>query len=370
MDREYAFGIVGGYGATGSAVLAALVNSCDRQILIGGRDLDRAKQLAARFGSRVCATQVDVLDAGSLDEFCNRCAILINCGGPVMLLQDRVAQAALRSQSHYVDVAGMTLVKERILPHASRIADLGLSFVVSAGWMPGLSELVPAYAIAVAPLQMDAIDSVSVYFSDSGEWSDNALRDGAWLIHSFGWPRPMFFQHGKQTPVKMSAASGIVDLGEPIGRGRFSLVSLPELDELGRRLTDCDFSSYYYLSGWQTAAVVMLVALVPLPERIGIRLFREMFRRNRFPVDGFALARVIGKAQGREAAFTARIVYRNRRDYWMNGIVPATVASLISRRHGVKAGLHYLAGAVDPVASMAELQQAGIEQTEEFQISD
>lgn len=369
MDREYSFGVVGGYGATGSAVATALVNSYDGQILIGGRDLNKAMELAGKLGSRVSAARVNVFDADALDQFCNRCSIIINCGGPVMLLQDRVAQAALRSQSHYIDVAGMTFVKERMLPHGARIADLGLSFVVSAGWMPGLSELVPAYANTVARSKMDAIDSVAVYFSDSGEWSDNAFRDGAWLIHRAGLPRPMYFQHGKQTRAKMSAASRIVDLGEPIGRGRFSLVSLPELDEIGRQLTDCDFFSYSYLSGWRTAAAVMLIALVPLPERLGIWLFREMFRRNRFPVDGFALAKVIGKAQGLDATFTARIVYRNRVDYWMNGVVPATVARLIWRRQGIKTGLHYLADAVDAIPFIAELKQAGVEQTEDFQIS-
>lgn len=370
MDREHTFGIVGGYGATGSAVAAVLVSSCDGQMLIGGRDLNKTTQFTARIGGRTTPVQVDVLDAGSLDEFCNRCSIIINCAGPVMLLQDRVAQAALRSQSHYVDLADMTLVKERMLPLAGRIAGLGLSFVVSAGWMPGLSELAPAYANLVARSKMDAIDSVSVYFSDSGEWSDNAFRDGAWLIHRAGLPRPKYFQRGKQTSAKMSAASRIVDLGEPIGRGRFGLVSLPELDEVGQQLTDCDFFSYSYLSGWRTAAAVMLIALVPLPERTAIRLFRGMFRRNRFPVDGFALAKVIGKAQGREAVFTARVVYRDRRDYWMNGVVPATVARLISQRQGVKAGLHYLVDAVDAIAFMAELKQAGVEQSEDFQISN
>jgi hypothetical protein len=370
MERDYTFGIIGGYGATGSAVATALLKSGDGQILVGGRDLNKTKQLTARNGGRTTAAKVDVLDARSLHEFRNRCSIIINCAGPVMLLQDRVAQAALRSQSHYIDVAGMTVVKEGMLPNGGRIADLGLSFVVSAGWMPGLSELVPSYANLIARSKMDAIESVSVYFSDSGEWSDNAFRDGAWFIHRVGLPRPMYFQRGKQTRVKMSAASRIVDLGEPIGRGRFSLVSLPELDEIGKQLTDCDFFSYSYLSGWRTAAAVMLIALVPLPERTGIRLFRKMFRRNRFPVDGFALAKVIGKAQRREAVFTARVVYRDRRDYWMNGIVPATVARWISQQQGVKAGLHYLADAVDPVPFIMELKQAGVEQSEEFQISD
>jgi hypothetical protein len=72
--------------------------------------------------------------------------------------------------------------------------DLGLSFVVSAGWTPGITELLPVYAHAQAGSQMDSIESLSVYFSDSGEWSDNALRDGVWHLRQTGLPKPGYFR--------------------------------------------------------------------------------------------------------------------------------------------------------------------------------
>jgi Saccharopine dehydrogenase NADP binding domain len=366
MSRNVTFGVVGGYGATGSAVVSELLKSGDGEILIGGHDLSKGAALAAKLGSRVSATQLDVLDPRSLDDFCSRCSIIINCAGPVMLLQDRVAQAAFRSRSHYVDVAGVTFVKERMLPHYKEIANQGLSFVVSAGWMPGISEFVPAYAHAVARSKMDTIESLTVYFTDSGEWSVNALRDAAWYIHHAGLPKPGYFHRGVRTRVEMSAAARIVDLGHPIGRGRFSLVSVPELDELGRHLADCDVFIYSYLSGVRTAAAAMLIALVPLPERLGVQLVRNIFRRNRLPVDGFVLAQVLGLSQRRKFALTARIVYRDRRDYWMNGLVPALVARMIARGKSVCHGVHYLFEAVDPITFMAELKTSGVDQTEDF----
>lgn len=366
MSRPHTFGIVGGYGATGSAVVAELLKSCDGQILIGGRNLNKATAAAGKFGSRVTAAQLDVLDARSLDDFCSRCSIIVNCAGPVMLLQDRVAQAALRTRSHYIDVAGLTVVKEGMLPHAQEIADLGLSFVVSAGWMPGISEIVPAYANAQARTKMDTIESLAVYSSDSGEWSDNALRDAVWFVHQQGLPKPGYFRRGEWTRVKMAAAMREVDLGDPIGRRRFSLVSVPELNEMGRKMVDCDVFVYAYLSGFRTVAAAMLMALMPLPDRLGVRLFRGIFRRNRLPVDGFAAAQVVGLCEGRRFTFTAQIVYRERRDYWMNGLVPALVARMIAEGKSVRSGVHYLADAVDPIQFMAELKKAGVEQTESF----
>jgi hypothetical protein len=61
-----------------------------------------------------------------------------------------------------------------------------------------------------------------------------------------------------------------------------------------------------------------------------------------------------------------RIVFREHGDYWMNGIVAATVARLIARGGCVEPGVHYLADAVDPILFMAELRKAGVEQSESF----
>jgi hypothetical protein len=108
----------------------------------------------------------------------------------------------------------------------------------------------------------------------------------------------------------------------------------------------------------------MLIALLPLPEQFGVRLFRNIFRRNRLPVDGFAVAQVLGRSQGRRFALTAQIVYRDRQDYRMNGLVPAIVGRMISEGKSVRPGVHFLAEAVDPIIFMAELKKAGVEQTE------
>jgi short subunit dehydrogenase-like uncharacterized protein len=100
LGQRATFGIVGGYGATGKFVVSELLRSGTGELLIGGRDPAKLESVAAEFGSKVSAMRLDVLDARSLDEFCSRCSIVVNCGGPVMLLQDRVAQAALRTHCH------------------------------------------------------------------------------------------------------------------------------------------------------------------------------------------------------------------------------------------------------------------------------
>jgi len=367
MSGTDTFGIIGGYGATGRVVASELWKSCDGEILIGGRDLAKGKVLAAEFDSRASAAQLDVLDVHSLDDFCRRCSIIVNCAGPVMLLQDRVAQAAFRGRCHYIDAAGMSLVKERMLPHRREIEDLGLRFVVSAGWMPGISEILPVYADVRARARMDTIESLTVYFADSGEWSTNALRDAAWYIRQTGLRSPGYFRQGVWTRAKTSEAFRRFNLGHPVGPGRFAMFSSPELSEVGHRLNDYDVWIYTYLSGFRTAIAATLIALVPLPEGLGVRLLRNVFRRNRLPVDGFVAARILGRSQGRRLALMVQIVYRERRDYWIHGLALATVARMVSKAKAVRAGVHFLADAVDPMAFMAELRKAGVEPIENLE---
>jgi saccharopine dehydrogenase-like NADP-dependent oxidoreductase len=200
MSEAVRFGVVGGYGSTGSVVVSELWQSSSHEIVIGARHLAKAKAFASQFDGRVTASHLDVFDSSTLDRFCSAASVIVNCGGPVMLLQDRVAQAALRARCHYVDVAGLSFVKERLLPHADEIASQGLSFVVSAGWLPGLTELLPVYAQAHARARMDAIDSVSAYFGDSGQWSANAFRDMAWYLRQPGASQRCLLQERPASP--------------------------------------------------------------------------------------------------------------------------------------------------------------------------
>lgn len=105
------------------------------------------------------------------------------------------------------------------------------------------------------------------------------------------------------------------------------------------------------------------IAAFPLPEALGIRMMRNVFRRNRLPVDGFAWAQVIGRSGRDKLSLTVQIVCRHRRDYWIHGLTQAGVARMITEDK-VKPGVHFLADAVDPSVCMAELRKAGVEQTE------
>jgi len=358
MSRSFTFGIVGGYGATGKIVASELCKSSGGEILIGGRDLARAKALAAELGHKASAARLDVLDANLLNDFCSRSSIIVNCAGPVSVLQDRVAQAAFRQCCHYVDPASLGFVKERMSPHSPEIQAAGLSFVVSAGWSPGISDLLAIYAYTQAKARMENIESVTSYFADSGEWSENGLRDVVWFIRQRGLLRkPGYFHRGEWTRAARSITFPTVNIGDPLGAGRFVLVATPELEEIGRQLKDCDFFSYTYLSGYRTLFTSVAMAVLPLPQGFAVRLARNMFRRNRFPVGGFVVVHAVGQAQGRRTIVKTQVSFERQRDYWIHGVTLATVARMIAEGKGVRPGVNFLADAVDATLFMDELRK-------------
>lgn len=367
MDQKGAFGIVGGYGTIGRVVASELWKSCGRQVLICGRDQAKGEALAAGFDGRVSAEGVDVFDDDALDRFCGRCSVVVNTAAPVMVLQDRVAQAALRANCHYVDAASLLVVRDRMLPRNGEIADAGLSFVMSAGWFPGMSELLPAYAEVLARRRMDNIQSVSVYYGDTSDWSRNGFQETAWLIRHLGSSWRGYFRRGQWVPVGMFQASREINLGGRVGPRRFFMSATPELSEIGTRLSDCTFTAYGCVPGLRVGLAGALISLLPMSQGLGARLLQSAFRKNRLPVGGFVVCQVTGRSEEHEVTLTVQTVYEEPRAYWITGLVTATVARMISEGRRVKTGVHFLASAVDPSEFMAELRRSGVDQTENLE---
>jgi len=365
MDRAATFGVIGGSGSTGKAVAKELRSSTNKAILIGGRSVAGLEAVAADLGAAVSAVQVDVRDPRSLQKFCGRCSVVVNCAGPVSELQDRVAQAALRTGSHYVDVAGLTLVLERMMPHDHELSALGLACVVSAGWLPGMTELLAAYSLAVSRTRMDAIHSVSIHSGDSGEWSNSAMRDIVWYLRKFGRRRPRYLRHGEWVRAKLSEVLIDKDMGGPIGRCLFSMSCLPEVAELIGRLKNCDGRAYTYLASRRTAVVGSLIALLPFSRDFAIRTIGPALHAESLPVGGFSVVEIQGRSEDREVLHRYQVMFERGRGYWMTALVAATVARLISEGGQVNTGVHFLVDAVDPVTLMQELRKVGVSQMQE-----
>jgi hypothetical protein len=140
-------GVLGSYGAVGTAVVADLARD-GLALRLGGRDGDRLAAQATRLrGTETQVVAVD--DDAALARFCTGCAVVVNCAGPSYRILDRVAVAALAAGAGYVDPGGDEPVMRLLDAGALRAA--GRRVVLNAGMMPGLSSLLPRWLAGQSP---------------------------------------------------------------------------------------------------------------------------------------------------------------------------------------------------------------------------
>ncbi|MCP4119509.1 MAG: hypothetical protein GY737_29745 [Desulfobacteraceae bacterium] len=173
--KKKCIGIIGGYGQGGLEAAKTLLELTDYEIMIGGRDLEKAEAAACDLGPRAIAGQVDVWREPSLDRFCRQCRLVVNCAGPSRRILDTVALRALAAGIHYMDMGGDDVLYDRLVPLQESIGKKGLGFITSTGTYPGLSGLFPAYT---ADRYCDRVDSLILYFVNQGDvLTQNAAYD-------------------------------------------------------------------------------------------------------------------------------------------------------------------------------------------------
>ncbi|MFC4034729.1 saccharopine dehydrogenase NADP-binding domain-containing protein [Streptomyces polygonati] len=147
MSRHPVIGVLGASGAVGRAAVRELRALGHTALRLGGRRPEALHEVAAseagRGGGDASVAEVDADDPASLARFAAGCAVVLNCAGPTYRLRATVPAAALAAGAHCVDVAGDDPAAEDLAAAGS--APPGLSVVLSAGTLPGLSGILPRW---------------------------------------------------------------------------------------------------------------------------------------------------------------------------------------------------------------------------------
>ena len=219
-------GIVGGYGRVGLEHAQYLIKTTDYEVLIGGRSSRKADKVATDLGARVSTQVVDIDDSSTLDAFCRECGLIINCAGPSWHVLDRVAIAALRQSIHYVDPGGYNTLYKILAEKENEIKNKKLRFIISAGLLPGLSEVFPAY---IAKTEFDCVDYLEIYYVGHDKWTYNSAYDIASSfqeMENYGFVKfedGLIKKLGKLTSIKQ------IQLPSPLGSVRVFPFFPPEI---------------------------------------------------------------------------------------------------------------------------------------------
>lgn len=194
--------VVGGSGAFGQRLCARLCERSDFQVVVAGRDRDKAGA-AARALAKTARHPIDTacLDATSVtgDALAALGATLvINASGPFQASNYALAEAAIAAHMHYVDLADDRRFVTGITKLDDAARDRRVSVISGASSVPGLSSTVFEY-LAKDLVQVEAVEiaiSPGADFDPGLATTQSVLR-GIGRVHSvyqdgnwhrrFGW---------------------------------------------------------------------------------------------------------------------------------------------------------------------------------------
>ena len=222
--------VLGGYGFFGERIAASLARDANLQVLVGGRNRDKAAQAARRMGiSDAAAVRVDASDPGLVDVLrLLRIDVLVHTAGPFQEQDYAVARAAIAAGCHYLDLAdGRAFVAGiEALDEAAR--SRGVSVISGASSVPGLSSaVIDRYAPRFARL-----DSIRMGIASGARAPGLATVRGVFSYCGKPFRR---LENGEWRP-----SHGWLDLQrhrfpEPIGARWLGSCDIPDLDLFPRR---------------------------------------------------------------------------------------------------------------------------------------
>jgi saccharopine dehydrogenase-like NADP-dependent oxidoreductase len=159
MDRDKIL-ILGGYGHSGTHASSELYHTTHHTITIAGRSRDKARGLAKSLGSRAEGIVVDPECRKSLLEAMSDARLVINCFKPSRGPNRQIAETALESRCHYVDISNYDELKGILNGRERQIFRNELVWCTSAGILPGLTSILARYLAEM----LDSIDRMSIFF--------------------------------------------------------------------------------------------------------------------------------------------------------------------------------------------------------------
>ena len=149
------FLILGGYGYTGKLLAKHLLGRTDANIILAGRNLDKAQAFADELNDkRISVKRVDASNAVSLHDAFHAVDFLL-VAAPTTQFVETVVAAAINAKIDYLDLQYSSRKLAILNEMASEIEKAGLCFITEAGYHPGLPSAMVRYAAA----QMDEIHS-------------------------------------------------------------------------------------------------------------------------------------------------------------------------------------------------------------------
>jgi hypothetical protein len=355
--------ILGGYGYTGKFLAKHLLAQTNVEIVISGRNLEKAKTFADELNdSRVSVRQADAADLQSLTQALQGVTLCL-VAAPTTQHAGTVIRACIDAHVDYLDVQYSSRKLGALYAAEKEIKQAGLCFITEAGFHPGL----PAAMIRYAATKLDVVESAFTagYLNMKSIPYTEAVDE---LMEGFIDYQAQVYKHGAWTKPS-SWDSRAFNFGNDIGKRTGYSMFFEELRDIPNLIPSIKDTGFYISgSDWFTDLIITPIVFVGLklaPKR-GLRPLGKLMwwaMGNSKPPHMVALkVEAKGQVNGRQAEAWAQIAHPD--GYELTAI--PVVAYLLQYLDGTarRAGVHMMGHIAEPQRLFKDMQRMGAEITE------
>lgn len=358
--------LLGGYGYTGKLLARRLLEESAAEIVLAGRQADRAREYADQLngefgGRRVSSCRVD---AASKDDLISALAgtDFLLVAAPTTRYADTVIRAALDAGVDYLDIQldanKLTLLKSL----APEIERAGRCFITEAGFHPGL----PAAMVRYAAAQMDTIDAAVIagYLNMGQALPYSEAVDE--LMEAFRHYEGQVYEKGSWTKTT-AYKTRKMDFGGEIGvRNCFSMFfeELRELPDMIPSLHELGFymSGINWMVDWVITPLVMAGLKIPsarLTRRLGKITWWGMQNFSRPPYLVALQVEATGERAGQPVKLACRLAHPDGYEFTAIPVVACLKQYLDGTAR--RPGLWYMGQWVEPQRLFRDMEAMGVQ---------
>lgn len=362
--------ILGGYGNTGRPLARLLLQESDAQLVLAGRNLEKAQlfanELNRKFtGDRVRVDRADASDLSSLSQAFNGIDCVVMASSTTQFVR-QVASAAMKAGIGYLDIQYSSKKIAYLKSIDTEIKRAGSCFIADGGFHPGLPALMVRFVAQYYDKLVSAIVG-SVIKEDwkSLEVEESTISELVELINDY---EMAIYKSGKWKRVSIVTTSDYIkmDFGGEFGNqfcAPMMLEEMRDLPELFPSLQETSFNvgSFNWFVDWVIMPLAMFgmklwpqAALKPMSRWMhwGLQTFSKP------PYGTLLKVEANGEKDGRPK--TVQVTISHPDGYLFTAIPVA--ACLLQYLDGSidKPGLWMQALVVEPTRFMADMQRMGI----------
>lgn len=346
MDFNGKILIVGGYGAVGKTISAALADLFPQKVVVAGRNYQKAKDFSVELDQKVTPLKFDSSSISENDERLDDISVVVMC---IDQTDTTFVTQCIKRGIHYIDITANYDVLSKIESLDSLAKNHSSTVVLSVGLAPGLTNLLAARSKQVVKNVQFANIYVLLGLGEKHgkaayKWTFDDFNDEFFVKEDGERIRVKSFEDGKQTlfPGTIGKRTAY--------RSNFSDQHvIPWTLDIHSVSTRMCFDSAFITRLYALIKKTFIRKLFTLDAVQNLLI--KAFKVSKFGTDQFALKVDAGVTQGQGALFECSIIGNGQGK--TTGLVAAKVAEKLITT-SFEGGVYHIEQLFDPVAFINE----------------